>query len=151
MFLSVSAPTRSAFALLVLSGLVAACDSAETSDTAAPNAETNEGTPPVAEKPKAEKKPLNPVPADPNFPEYADTKDAFTDVARRILGMERGSKDGAIVRPGMVHLAEQLGYGWTRNTCAPGWDITSGSGGGAGGGADADAGGEARRARARST
>lgn len=57
------------------------------------------------------------------FPEYDDVKTAFTDVSKRILGLD--PKTEKVQYYGMIHLADQLGYGWTSNFCAPSWDVTS--------------------------
>lgn len=107
--------SRSALALLALSGLTAACGgSGATSVAANDNAAADEqdGTAGATLR-------------EADFPEYTDTKAAFTDIAKRIVGIDPKSPTGQIKYWGLQTLAEQLGYGWTWNSCNTNWDVTT--------------------------
>lgn len=55
-----------------------------------------------------------------NLPEYKDTRDAFRDISKRIMGVD--PKTDKVTHYGLVELARMLGYGWTYNWCNDKWN-----------------------------
>lgn len=108
-----SRQTTSALAtVLVVSGLATACGGGSANDTA-------RAGPTGEDEQESTEKTLR----EGEYPEYDDVKLAFTDVSKRLVGLDPKSEE--LRYYGMVHLADQLGFGWTWNWCAPSWDVLS--------------------------
>lgn len=107
--------STSALALLALSGFTAACGAGSGPSAA------DHGGPASGEEDDTRAATLR----EADFPEYTDTKLAFTDIAKRLIGIDPASPTGQIRYFGLQSLADELGYGWTWNSCQTNWDVTT--------------------------
>lgn len=109
--------SKSALALLVLSGLAAACGTGdgETGGAGAASA-TDEQSNAAATLREAD------------FPAYTTTRDAFIDIGKRLVGIDPQAPLGQISYYGLQNLADELGYGWTWNSCGTNWDVATPAG-----------------------
>lgn len=106
---------RSALTLFALTGLLAGCG-AGSGDSASTSTDPASAAPDEARASTLR---------EADFPEYTSTKDAFVDIAKRIVGIDPTSPTGQVSYYGLVTLADELGYGWTWNSCGTNWDVTT--------------------------
>ena len=106
---------RSALTLFALTGLLAGCGGGSSDSTATST------DPATAAPDEGRASTLR----EADFPEYKNTRDAFIDIGKRIVGIDPLSPTGQVSYYGLQTLADELGYGWTWNSCGTDWDVTT--------------------------